>query len=185
MAQQREYSLIARTYAQAVFNAARKQGIVQRVAEETKSLAAILEKTPRLVVFLSNPRVSTESKNELLAVTLRGRLSPVMMKMLDLLVKRDRTSQLSDILAHFQELVEEAEGIHHAIVESAVELGFQDKLRLKTGLEKHTGSRLRIDYVVNPGLIGGLVFRYRDLLIDSSISNGLDQLRRQLLAAQL
>lgn len=185
MINQRQYSLIAKSYAQALFNGARKQGTLQRVGDEAKGLASVATKLPRLLVFLDNPRVATEKKLELISNSLRARLSPLMMNLLIALIRRDRTGQLPDVLARFQELVEEAEGIQHAVVESAVELSFGDKLRLKGTLEKYTGSRLRIDYNVNPALIGGLVFRYRDLLVDSSISSGLADLRRRLLGAQL
>jgi F-type H+-transporting ATPase subunit delta len=185
MIKQREYSLVAKSYATALFNASQKLGILQRVAEESKGLLQVVEQAPRLLNFLDNPRVSSESKLELLGTVLRSRVSPILMTMLTFLIKRNRTQHLADILARLQELIEEAEGVQHAVLESAVELNFQDKLRLKSSLEKYTSSRLHIDYQVNPGLLGGLVFRYRDMLVDSSVSHGLDQLRRQLLTVQL
>ena len=182
---ERQYSAIARAYAQALFGAARGQGIMQRAQEEAKVLRRVLEEMPTLGFFLENPRTPEETKQALLERVFRSRLSPLLMKLLGVLVDRHRTIYLAEMLELFQVLGEEAEGIFSGMVTSAHELDFQDKLKLKTSLENFTRCQLKLRYLVDDGLIGGIVFRFRDLLIDTSLSGELEKLRRMLLSTTL
>ena len=139
----------------------------------------------RLRIFLANPQVPTETKMELINRTLGPKFSPLVIRLIELMIDRERIDVLPDVLAEIQRLVEHAEGIYQAEIDSAMELDFQDKLRLKNALEKYTGYKLKIDYNVEPNLIGGLVFRFRDTLIDGSLRSGLNKLRRRLLETAL
>ena len=158
---------------------------MQRLQEESRVLISVLAKTPQLKIFMENPQRPTEHKIELIEKVFKDRLTPMLVTMMRLMILRDRILLLDETLELFDEMVEEAEGIHHAVVQSARELQMQDKLQLKSALEKFTGSRLKIDFQVDPALIGGLIFRYGDTLIDNSISNGLRTIRERLMAAQV
>lgn len=182
---QRQTTPVERTYAEALFGAARSMGVLQRVQEEAKVLLKVVQQNRSLLTFLESPHVKIEEKMGLLDRVFKGRLSPVMINLLHVLATRRRTTYLDEILEHFQELVEQAEGIYQATVTSAWELNFQDKLKLKTALERHTQSRLKIDYAVDPAVLGGVIFRFRDLLIDGSLRGGLHSLRERLLGTQL
>jgi F-type H+-transporting ATPase subunit delta len=182
---QRQYSAITRSYAQALLRTVRSQGVTQQVQEECRSLEQIIDLNPRLLTLLESPQVTTEAKLELLDKVFGPRIHPTLAKLLRMLVTRDRVFYLANILDRFQELVEEAEGIGHARLTSANPLNSQDKLKLKEVLERFTGSQLRIDYLVDGGLIGGVVFRFRDTLIDGSLRGGLEEVRRRLASTQL
>jgi len=182
---QHQYTVVTRTYAEALFAGARRLGIVQRALEEAKVLGRILVQTPQLATFLDHPRLAREVKLATIERVFRTRVSPLMLNLLRTLVIRRRTSHLGEILALFQELGEQAEGIFQATVSAAYELSFQDKLKLKAGLERYTRCRLKLDYQVEAGLIGGIVFRFRDVLVDSSLRGGLEALGRQLAATAL
>jgi F-type H+-transporting ATPase subunit delta len=182
---QRQFTVVQRTYAEALLGAARRTGSLQRVQEEAKILLQVVKKSPRLLLFMENPNVEPTEKLALLDRVFKARLSPVLINLLHVLAARRRTTNLDEILDLFQELTEQAEGIFQATVTSAYNLSVQDKLKLKASLEQYTRSRLKIDYGVDPGLIGGIVFRFRDLLIDSSLRSALDQLRRRLTRAPL
>ena len=143
-------------------------------------LATLLHQQPGLRHFLEGPHISREKKRDLLDKGFKNRLNPLLMNLLYMMADRERATLLSDILSGFQEIAERAEGIFPATVASARELGFQEKLKLKSALEKRTGCHLRIKYEVDKSLLGGVVFRFRDLLIDGSVRNGLEQLKREL-----
>lgn len=177
---QREYSLIARSYAEALFRSARTQGQTQRVKEDCRALAESIRKQPRFLIFLESPQIATEAKNDLILRVFGDKLSPLLMRLLAMLVRRERVSHLVAILERFEELAEQAEGIYPASVTSAIELGYKEKLELRSVLEKYTRFRLNIRFHIEPNLIGGLIFRCRDLLIDSSLHNSLENLRRRL-----
>jgi len=107
---QHQYTVVARTYAEALFAGARRLGIVQRALEEAKALGKILGRTPRLATFLDHPRIAREAKLATLERVFRSRISPLMLNLLRTLVTRRRTGHLAEILALFQELGEQAEG---------------------------------------------------------------------------
>lgn len=177
-----EATLIIRSYAEALFNTSRKQGIVTRLIDEAKMLDKLLEQEPSFRYFLEGPQIPTEDKHAVIAKVLKDRLNPLMFKLLSLIVDRERALYLQEILTEFQEVAERAEGIFPATVVSARELGFQEKLKLKTTMEKYTGSHLRIRYRLEPSLLGGIVFRFRDTLIDGSLQSKLKDLRNRLSA---
>jgi F-type H+-transporting ATPase subunit delta len=182
-------SIVAASYAEALFRAARKQGILQRLQEECRVLSQVIKsgsgERSSLQVFIEDPQRPTEHKLELVDKVLKGRLNPLLVNLLRMLVERERCEFLKQILQLIQDKIEEAEGIFEAKVESAAELGFQEKLKLKAALEKFTNACLRLEYEVNPNLIGGLVFRFRDTLIDGSIQYGLQDLKRKMLEVRV
>jgi F-type H+-transporting ATPase subunit delta len=180
MSQAPQVNAVAASYSEALFRAARAQGALQRVQAECRSLATVLENSPRLATFLGNPMTPMDRKLELLKRALERRLNPLVMRLLMLMTRRDRVASLPETLDRFQKLVEHAEGIEQAEVVSAMEMGFQDKMRVKAALEKRLEARLRIDFRVDPGLIGGLVCRVRDTLMDGSLRSGLDRLAKRL-----
>jgi F-type H+-transporting ATPase subunit delta len=185
MIKQRQFHLISRSYATALFNAAVKAGIGDQVAEQLQGLAASLQNVKSLRAYYDDPQISTEAKIGLLDKVFKGRIAPMLLSMLHLLVRRDRTHYLREILDYYHLIHEQAAGIEPAIVVTAHELGFQDKLRLKTALERFSKKKLDIDFSVDRELIGGLIFRYKDTLIDTSISSGLESLRRRLSSVQV
>ncbi len=186
MITQHQYSLVARSYATALFHTAQKQGILQRVREECRVLGEVARgKQKGLTIFMESPQISTEDKMAVFDRVLKPRVSTILIKMIHLLVTRERRGVFADITELFELMVEEAEGIDHATVETARELRMQDKLRLKDALEKYTHRRLKIEFVVDSRLIGGLIFRYGDVLIDSSLRHGLDEIQDRLCKTQV
>jgi F-type H+-transporting ATPase subunit delta len=182
---QRQYSPIERTYAEALLGAARRLGVVQRAQEEARVLLKVATDNPRLLVFLESPHIATHDKLALLDRVFQGRLGPLMMNLLHVLAGRRRTTYLNETLERFQELVERSEGILRARVTTARELNFQDKLRLKAALERFTRAQLKIEYLVEERLIGGLICRLRDTQIDTSLRSGLEEIRRRLMGTTL
>lgn len=177
----REYSLVARSYAKALLGVARKEGQLARLAAESQALARGFEAVPKALVFLDNPRVSTETKLEYLGKSVGGRIAPVLERMLEMLVRRDRVRYLAEIFDYFGDLADEDQGIGRATVETARDLGEDERLRLSQTLERYTRHRLSIDWQTDPRLIGGVVFRFGDLMVDGSLKKGLEEIRERLL----
>lgn len=182
---QRQYSPIERTYAEALLGAARRLGVVARAQEEARALLKVLKQNPRLRLFLESPHIDAQEKSALLERVFKGRLTPVMMNLLQVLSARRRTTYLDETLELFQTLVEESEGIWRVDVTTAHELSMQEKLDLKGALEKYTKRQLNLDYNIDSRLIGGLVCRLRDFQIDASLRNGLEGLRWRMLHTTL
>ena len=172
--------LTIKSYAQALFNAAKAQDIVRRLLDECNLLSLILEERPMFHHFLESPQIATDKKRGLVDKAFKDKISPMLLNLLYMMVDRERAALLPEILDGFRETAERAEGIFPATVTSARDLNSEDKTRLKAVLEKFTGCQLKINYQARPDLLGGIIFRFRDILIDGSIRNGLNEIRQRL-----
>jgi F-type H+-transporting ATPase subunit delta len=173
-------SPVVLAYAQALFNVAKKQGIVQQMTEECKRLQGIFEAAPHFARFLEAPQVSRAQKREVITRVLGSKINPLTLNLFNLAIQRERAGLLPAILAEFQNVAERADGIFPAHITSARELGFQEKVRIKASLERFAKCQLRIVYDVRPDIRGGVIFRFQDSLVDASIQNKLVKLARHL-----
>lgn len=160
---------------------ARREGQLARLIAESQSVARGFEAVPAAQIFLGNPQVSTEKKIEYLGKALGGKIAPVLERMIRMLVERDRVRYLAEIFDYFGELADEEQGIGRATVETVRELGDDERRRLSEKFESYTKHRLSIDWRIDPRLIGGVVFRFGDLMVDGSLKSGLEEIRERLL----
>ena len=176
-----EAVVVSQSYAQALFNTAKSQGVVQGIIDEAYQLGEIAEKNAHFLVFLEGPHIPTENKRDLLDKVFKGKLNPLLENLLYMLIDRERAELLEDILTRFRDTAEREQGIYPATVYSAREIGVEDKLSLKTALEQYTGCQLRLQYQIRPHLLGGVVFHFKDTLVDGSVRHGLDEIRERFL----
>lgn len=171
------------SYAQALFNVGKAQGVIEDLLRQSAEIDAVLTRKPEYGFFLETPQIGTDEKRNLTKQTFEGKVHELMMNLLLILIDRERALLLKPILQKFQELVEREQGIHPASVASARELTEDEKTRLQNRLEKFTGSRLKIQYRVRPELIGGVIFRYQDTLVDGSVQRFLRELKEKFQSA--
>jgi F-type H+-transporting ATPase subunit delta len=171
---------VLETYADALLAAARQRGELDRIFEEAGQVLRLLLDEPRLERFLQVPALSKEEKKKVLRRIFADQLSPVMMNLPLLLVDNNRGGLWDEILTYFIEQVEKERGVVNAQVATARPLPADLKERLKKSLEKFTGKQLRISYREDPNLLGGVLFRYDDVLIDTTLRSALTDLRNRL-----
>lgn len=167
-------------YAQSLYNVAKSQGVVRQVTDECKALRAVFAASPTFARFLEGPQIARGQKQRVVRATLGQKLNPIVLNLFLVTIQRERAGLIPDILEEFQNVAERADGIFPAGVTTARELGFQEKLRLKTALEKFAQCHLRIQYDIRPEIRGGIIFKFRDSLVDGSISTRLEKLERKL-----
>ena len=139
----------------------------------------------RAVAVLANPAIAVERRAAALRDMLSDRVSPSVLNLVQLMLRRGRIEELPRVASEFRRLDDERQGIVHAAVTSAAELT-QDEIReLTARLERSTGGRVALDVEVDPSLLGGLVVRVGDRMIDGSVRGRLERLRNQLLAGAL
>jgi F-type H+-transporting ATPase subunit delta len=176
---------VLETYAEALLDAARGRGEVDAVFAEAGLLRGILAANPGLLRLMEKPAIEKEEKKTLLRRVFDGRLSPLMTHLPLLLVDKYRGGLWGDILEFFITKVERERGIRYAQIATARILSSGEKDLLKTCLEKFTGKQLRIHYHETPDLLGGVLFRCEDILIDTTLSSALHGLGRRLRAVKL
>lgn len=171
---------VPRRYAQALLMIALEKDALDQYEQELKTFAGILEAETRLTAVLDNPKVLPEVKKKLLEQIIQGRVCPVVFNFLCLIVDKKRESNYLDIIKEFSRYADEARHIVDAEVRSVVALTEKDFRNLEVRLGKATGSKVRLTSVIDPSLIGGLVVRIGDTVIDGSIVKRLSLLRNRL-----
>ncbi len=167
-------------YARALLAAAQNGGVVKEVEEDLDAIVAILAAKPEFKQLLESPKVTREKKLELINRIFSDRARPLTVRLLRLLVEKNREDDFALIAKDFVRLREEAEGIIHVQISSATQLS-QDQIdRIVKKIESETEKRVVYDLDVDPSKIGGVTARYADNVLDGSVSGALRRLRERL-----
>jgi F-type H+-transporting ATPase subunit delta len=174
-------ALVSR-YAKALLQLATKHNQADGVRDELKALGEVLGKSTAFRAVIADPAVSTGVRQNLLSKTFGGgRLSPVMLNFLGLLNSKSRMNLLPEVIETYQDLLDEQRGIIEVDVTTAHRLTPE---QLETVRERVSAALKRnavVHQYVDESIIGGLVLRVQDKLIDASVRNQLEMMRRQLL----
>lgn len=174
----------ARRYAEAAFEVAMRDGTLERWRAEL-DLAAGVVGEERVLEVLANPAVPIERRSTALTALLGDRVAGPAQNLVRLMLRRGRIEQLPRVAAEFRRLDDERQGITHAVATSATDLTPGEVRALTARLEQSTGGRIALDVEVDPSLLGGLVVRVGDRMIDGSVRGRLERLRNQLISGAL
>ncbi|MCY3760857.1 MAG: ATP synthase F1 subunit delta [Gemmatimonadetes bacterium] len=175
---------VVRRYAVTLLEASQESGVgEEEIRRDIEGLEAALRGSDELAEFLRNPLLQPEAKRSGLEALFSGRVQPLTLNFLRLLVERRRIGLLPEIARGFLDLLDRRSGMATAQVTSAVALTPEQEERLRGRLAAYTGLRIRLDASVDPGLGGGLVARVDDLVFDGSVETQLERLRARLMEA--
>lgn len=172
-------STAARRYAEAIFELGDEAGALDQWQEDLNVLASVAGDGGALGV-LENIKIPMEDRLALLDRALTG-MSPLARNLARLLVSRARLGLVPRIASIFEEMLDEQRNVARARVTSAVPLSDDERQAVIARIKSLTGaSDVRLEIVLDPSIIGGIVLRVGDKLIDGSTRARLIQLRRQL-----
>lgn len=174
----------ARRYAEAAFQVAMRDGTVEQWRSELAAAAAVIG-DERAIGTLSNPAIPIDQRSTAVGGLLKGIASDPVRNLIQLLLRRGRIEELARVDAEFRRLDDRRQGIIHATATSAAALSPDEVRALTQRLEESTGGRIALDVQVDPSLLGGLVVRVGDRLIDGSVRGRLERLRNQLISGAL
>ena len=178
--------LISKTYGEALFELAVEEQKLDMLFEEAKAVRDILRENTDFGKLLNHPKIPREDKIKVAEEVFKGRVSGELTGFLVLIIEKDRSKELDTILTYFIDRVKEEKHIGVAFVTTAVELDKAAKLRVKQRLLETTNYKeMEMHYTVDASIIGGMVIRIGDRVIDSSITTKLNELKKQLLKIQL
>ncbi|NLI80236.1 MAG: F0F1 ATP synthase subunit delta [Deltaproteobacteria bacterium] len=167
--------IIAKKYAKALFNLALGEGKVDQYGEELDALAKLMQEMPDLSDALRNPLYPEAARKSLFfSVAENAGMSPILKSFVNLLIERGRVQHLSEIAEYYHRLIDEHANIARAQVKAAVELEEPVLEEIAKTLEKMTGKKVVVEFQQDPDLIGGVLAKIGDLVLDGSV-------RRQLL----
>lgn len=170
---------VARRYAEAVFDLASTAGTQDAWLNALQTLASAAEDDETRAYF-ENPAIDDQQKEAALEQILPESAAAEARNLARLLIRRNRFDQLPGILEAFEELVLRARGIAIADVTTAVELTDEERQRVSAQLARIIGSDVEVRTHVDDAIIGGLVARIGDQLIDGSVRTQLRELRSSL-----
>ena len=168
------------SYATALFEAAKSKGVLEPVAAHAEALRSLLAKDEKLVTFMNAPNIGRDDKARLFEKAFKGRFNPLLVNFLELLVRRNRLNVLDDALEVFNDLYLRHQGVAPGTVTTAVALSETEKQSLNTALNAFSGKKLRLEFVVDPKVLGGVRFASGDTLVDNTLRASLHRLGRTL-----
>ena len=171
-----------RRYAEAAFQLATRDDAIAVWRRDLERAAAATE--GELMDVLANPAIPL-GERETTATRVFSSLDPRVRNLILLLVRRHRIEQLPRVAAEFVRLDEQRQGITHATATSASPLTDLEVKALTARLEQMTGGRIALTTDVDDSLLGGLIVRVGDRLIDGSVRGRLERLRHQLASGAL
>ncbi|MCM1089937.1 MAG: ATP synthase F1 subunit delta [Butyrivibrio sp.] len=188
--------LVSKTYGEALFEIAMEgqpdmtaggtPGKADELLEEVKQVTSILQANPDFDKLMLHPGVSKQEKLSAMEAVFKGRVSDELTGLMEIVIQKERYSDLQDIFGYFIDKVKEIKGIGVAHITSASKLTDQQKSATVARLLETTSYKsIESDFNVDETLIGGMVIRINDRVVDSSVRTKLYDLKRQLLQIQL
>lgn len=172
---------IAHVYARSLFEVARDQGTLDQVAEQLGQVDDAFTESNDLRLFFYSPYFSSGEKRDALSrLVVDG--EPALTNLLDLLVENHRLPVLPRLRRAFDDLWREERKLLAVTITSAVPLDEQAAQRIGDEIGRRTGRQVELTSSVDPELIGGLTLRVGNQILDASIRNRLESLRRQVAA---
>jgi F-type H+-transporting ATPase subunit delta len=170
---------LAQVYARSLFEVARDQGKIDDVREQLGEVADAIEGDRNVATFFFSPYFSTEEKKDGLHKAVEG-ADEIVMNFLELLLEKHRMPVIYRIRREYDALWREENKMLPVQLTSAVELDEELVRSLGDRISERTGRRVDLQATVNPDIVGGIVLRVGNSILDASIRNRLEQLRKQV-----
>ena len=170
-------------YANALADVALAQGAAEPAAKQLTDFAAAYRESAEFQNVLASPSVPMAAKHAVIEkIAARLGVSKIIRNFLFVIADHHRTHILPEIIASFQQVIRQRQGVAEAQITSAVELGAAQKAEMAKTLTKLTGKKIETKYSLDPALLGGAVVRIGDTIYDGSVRTRLNELRARLTA---
>ena len=173
---------IARVYAEALFQVAKQKGKLDAIREQLAQVANALESDRDLAVFFFSPYFSSAEKRDGIARAIAG-AEPELTNFLELLVEKHRMPVIFRMRRRFDEMWAEENRQLDVTLTSAVELDPEVVERVGAEIERQTDRKVQLRSQVDGDLLGGLVLQVGNMVLDASIRNRLERLRKEVAQA--
>jgi F-type H+-transporting ATPase subunit delta len=173
---------IAQVYARALFEVASEQDVLDRVHDELGAFADAMSQNRELMTFFFSPYFAVTVKKDGLHRAVTG-ASPAFTNFLEALIERHRTPVIFRIRTEFDALWDEARKLLPVQITSAIALSEDEVKSLGERIGQQVDRQVEMSADVDPDILGGVVLRVGNVILDASIRNRLEQLRKQVAQA--
>ena len=172
---------IANNYAKALFKIGKEQNSVDKFYEQLKDIVGIIKNSNDLKTFFENLLVSANDKKEVIYKIFGKDFDLQIINLLNLLADNKRMELVDTVYYCFEKLYERICNIKRITVASAIELNSASKKRLEKIIEIKTGSSIIPSYKIKKDIIGGLIIKIGDKIIDLSLASKINDMEKQLI----
>ncbi len=178
--------LVAKTYGEALFELAMEKRNPEEFLQEAEGILQVLSENPEFDKLMKHPKISKLEKEEVVESVFAGCVSKEMTGFLRLIINKERYDEVKNIIRYFAERLQEERKIGVAYVTTAVELTKEQKEAVYNRLLATTEYKvMKMHYTTDASIIGGMIIRIKDRVVDSSIRTKLEEMKKQLLQIQL
>lgn len=174
-------NIVSRRYAKALYAVADKQGKIEAFGNQLIGLADALSKAPEAQRFFKNPVFTPAEKKAVLEkLASNVAMDPVVKNFCELLADKERLAELSAIAADFKKMLEASQGVISGEMVTVAAISPERQKELVGRLEKQTGRKLVLDFASDPEILGGVVLKVGDRVLDASLRAQLNMLKEQI-----
>lgn len=177
--------IISKRYAEALFQLALEQDCIDKYNEEIKLVYDAITSDSEILRVLNHPQISSEKKLEIINNAFKDSIDSDIMGFLTVIFRKNRETELTDILNTYLDKVLDYKGIVGATVESATPIDEARISQIKEKLSSKLNKQVEIEVKVVPELIGGLRISVCGHILDNTVKNQIDTLKKELLALRL
>jgi F-type H+-transporting ATPase subunit delta len=171
---------VSTRYAKALIELSESERSFDKVAEDIDFVLNTFRDSKDLSKVIASPIVAAEKKRDILDAIFGERIAKTTLDFLKFIVNKNREDIFGSILARFAELRDEKLGIFRVEVTTAYEMPEDQKKMLETKLSDFTGKKIKATYKIDASIIGGFLVKMKDTIIDASVKNQLEILRKRL-----
>lgn len=172
--------LVSRTYSEALFEVAVEEGKLDKITEEVNLVVESFKTYPDLFELFKSPQISIKERKAMVTEVFEGKISTELLNFLKILIDKGRGSSLFGISDSFIKMADGKKGLLHVIAESAVPMGPAEIEALRAKLSATFEGTVEVSNKLNPDLMGGLVLKIGDKIIDGSVKKKLDEIKDEL-----
>lgn len=174
-------TVLAKRYAKALFAVGKEEGNLEDLSKGLNELAELFATTPEVEDALTNPLYPIEARMKVMEHLIKAmKASQIMANFLNLLVQKKRADAIPAIAEVYGAMVDENNNMCQGTVISATDLSTALSDKVKATLEKITGKQVILKNEVDPGIIGGMIAKVGDLVLDGSIKSQLAGLKESI-----
>lgn len=172
--------LVGKRYAQALFEVAVELDKLEEYKDEINTVANIFESEPKLKMIFEHPKLSKNEKKDIVNSIFKGKVSQEIVNLMYIVVDKGRERYINTISKEYTSLSNEKQGIIEAKAITAVAMEEEELSKLEENLSKKFSKKVILTNIVDESVIGGVLVRVEDKVIDSSIKGKLEMIEKSL-----
>lgn len=172
--------LVAKRYASALFDIAFEEQTYEKIKDELNFILDCLKSEPQLYQLLKSPLIAIQEKKDIIFSIFNNRVSQEVFNFLRIIIDKRREGHIEAIVNEYQALADRVKNKVDAVAITAVPMDKQDLLKLQANLSMSSGKNVQLQNQIDPTVIGGVLVKIGDKVIDGTVKSRLAQMQEQL-----